>query len=370
MVVAKIKCTITLCMIVKDEEEVLQKCLNSVKEICDEIIIVDTGSTDKTKEIAKEFTENVIDFLWINDFSAARNFSFSHATKDYILWLDADDILLKEDLQKFKNLKKDLDISIDAVSMRYHTAFDEYGNPTFSFRRNRLVKRENNFQWIGPVHEYLEVGGNIYTADIAITHRKSDKSFQSIQSDRNLKIYESRLEKGEEFTPRDLYYYANELKDHALFQKSSLYYQAFLATKKGWVEDEIRACINMAECYRNLGNAEKEKESLVMSICYDVPRPEVSCRLGDLYKSKRNYKKAIIWYSLALEIVEDDHQGFKQEAYSTWYPHLQLCVCYWQIGNIGLAEEHNNQAKKFRPNDSKVKYNEEFFKTLKSKISE
>ena len=356
-------------MIVKDEEEVLRQCLNSVKEICDEIIIVDTGSTDNTKAIAKEFTNKVIDFTWINDFSAARNFAFSHATMDYILWLDADDILLQQDLQKFKNLKKKLDISIDAVSMIYHTAFDEYGNPTFSFRRNRLVKRVNNFRWIGPVHEYLEVGGNISTTHIAITHRKNDKTKHSVQSDRNLKIYEGRLEKGEEFSPRDLYYYANELKDHAQYKKATMYYQLFLATKKGWVEDEIRACINMAECYRNLGIVDKEKESLVMSICYDVPRPEVSCRLGDLAKNVNNFKKAITWYRLALEIVEDDHQGFKQEAYSTWYPHLQLCVCYWESGDVVLAEKHNNQAKKYRPNDSKVKYNEEFFKNFKKNKS-
>ena len=154
-------------------------------------------------------------------------------------------------------LKDNLDVSIDAVSMIYNIAFDEYGNPTFSYRRNRLVKRENNFKWIGPVHEYLDVRGNIFPTDIAITHRKNEKSNQSIQSDRNLKIYEKRLEKGEEFTPRDLFYYANELKDHAQFQKSSIYYQEFLATKKGWVEDEIRACINMAECYRNLGQFRK-----------------------------------------------------------------------------------------------------------------
>jgi len=355
-------CTITLCMIVKNEEEVLHQCLNSVKEICDEIIIVDTGSTDKTKEISYQFTEKVIDFKWIDDFSAARNFAFSHATMDYILWLDADDILLNEDLHKFKNLKKNLDISIDAVSMIYNIAFDEYGNPTFSYRRNRLIKRVNNFKWIGPVHEYLNVHGNILSADIAITHRKTDKTNQSIQSDRNLKIYEDRMKKGETFTPRDLFYYANELKDHNQFQKSIIYYREFLATKKGWVEDEIRACINMAECYRKLGNLEKETESLVMSINYDVPRPEVSCRLGDFYKNKRNYKKAITWYRLALEIEVDNLQGFKEEAYSTWYPHLQLCECYWKIGDTEQSIEHNNKAKIHRPNDSIVKNNEEFFK--------
>jgi glycosyltransferase involved in cell wall biosynthesis len=353
-------CTITLCMIVKNEEEVLHQCLSSVKEICDEIIIVDTGSMDKTKDIAKNFTEKIFDFEWIDNFSAARNFAFSHATKDYILWLDADDILLKEDHQKFKILKKNLNASIDAVSMIYNIAFDEYGQPTFSYRRNRLVKREKEFKWIGLVHEYLEVSGNIYTADIAITHRKSDKT-KSVQSDRNILIYENRLKNGEDFSPRDLYYYANELKDHADFQKAIKNYHNFLDTKKGWVEDEIRACINMAECYRNLGNLIKEKESLVMSFIYDVPRPEASCRLGDLYKENKEFNKAIVWYRLALEKEAVNNPGFRQEAYSTWYPHLQLCVCYWETGEQKLAEEHNNRAKVYRPNDSSVKTNEKFF---------
>jgi len=356
-------------MIVKNEEDVLYQCLNSVKEICDEMIIVDTGSTDKTKEIAKQFTEKVIDFKWIDDFSAARNTAFGHATMDYILWLDADDILLLEDQKKFKILKTTLDSSFDAYSMIYNIAFDEYDNPTFSFRRNRLVKREKNFKWIGPVHEYLDVQGIIFHADIAITHRKIDKKNQSIQSDRNLKIYEKRLEKGEKFTPRDLFYYANELKDHAQFQKSITFYEQFLATKRGWIEDEIRACINMAMSYRNLGNAEKEKESLVMSFIYDLPRPEVTCRLGDIYTNKRDFKKAITWYRLALEIEEEDHLGFRQIAYSTWYPHLQLCYCFWELGDVEQSIKHHEKSKKFRPNDSIVKKNEEFFRTyFKNKI--
>ncbi|CEI83373.1 SPBc2 prophage-derived glycosyltransferase SunS [Oceanobacillus oncorhynchi] len=64
---------VSLCMIVKNEEEVMRQCLDSVKDLCEEIIIVDTGSTDKTKEIAREYTDKVIDFKWIDDFSAARN---------------------------------------------------------------------------------------------------------------------------------------------------------------------------------------------------------------------------------------------------------------------------------------------------------
>lgn len=351
---------ISLCMIVKNEEEVLYQCLNSVKDICDEMIIVDTGSTDKTKEIAMQFTDKIYDFEWIDDFSAARNFAFSKATKDYILWLDADDVLLEEDQKKFLTLKNELHSGIDAVTMLYHITFDDHGNPTFSYRRHRLVKREENFQWIGVVHEYLEVGGHIIDSDVAITHRKSKKS--KIDHQRNLKIYEKRLTKGEKFSPRDLFYYANELKDHGHFQKAIIYYHEFLATKKGWVEDEIRACINMAYCYRNLGNLEKEIDALVKSITYDVPRPEVSCRIGDLYKDKKLFKKAIIWYRLAVEVEVDSNLGFNQPSYSTWYPHLQLCYCYWQIGEKELSVKHNNKAKMYRPNDPQVKYNENFFK--------
>ncbi|MEN2453310.1 glycosyltransferase family 2 protein, partial [Bacillus sp. JR_15] len=98
--------TISLCMIVKNEEEVLADCLSSVQDIVDEMIIVDTGSTDRTKEIAHSFSAQVLDFEWVQHFAKARNFAFSRATKEYILWLDADDVLLEEDRQKFLQLKE------------------------------------------------------------------------------------------------------------------------------------------------------------------------------------------------------------------------------------------------------------------------
>lgn len=358
---------ISLCMIVKNEEEVLRECLNSVKDICDEIIIVDTGSSDKTKEIATEFTKKVFDFEWIDDFSAARNFSFSKATKDYILWLDADDVLLEEDQKKLNKLKEELTGEADAISMLYHIAFDEYDNPSFSYRRFRLVKRERNFNWKGPVHEYLAVSGNVISSDVAVTHRKREKSTQRTPSERNIRIYEKRLESGEVFTPRDLFYYANELKDHGQLEKAIQYYEQLLALEKGWVEDRIQACINMALCYRGLGNLEKEIDALVKTIHYDVPRPEVSCRIGDLYKERNIYKKAIMWYLLAIEADTESRLGFRQVAYSTWYPHMQLCVCFWKIGHDELAVEHNKKAKEYRPSDPIVLQNEKFFDEYFSK---
>lgn len=79
--------TISLCMIVKNEEDVIARCLESVKDLVDEINIVDTGSTDNTKKIVKQFTNRIFEFEWVHHFAQARNFSFQQATQDYILWL-------------------------------------------------------------------------------------------------------------------------------------------------------------------------------------------------------------------------------------------------------------------------------------------
>ncbi len=351
--------TISLCMIVKNEEEVLGDCLSSVINICDEIIIVDTGSTDQTKEIAEKFTNKIYDFKWIDDFSAARNFAFSKASMEYVFWLDADDVLYKADQEKFKKLKESLRKVVDCVSMLYILEIDNYGNPAFYFRRNRLVKRSNNFQWKGAVHEYLEVGGYISQSDIRIVHQKGKKK-NTATSQRNIKIYENRLKKGEIFSPRDLYYYANELKDHQKYDKALLYYKKFLQGKKGWLEDNIRACLYMADIYRINNDEKKALQILLQTFEFDIPRPEPCCRLGDYFTEAKKYNLAIYWYELALQ---NDYQpeGFHYEAFSTWYPHLSLCMMYWRIGNKQKSFEHHEIVKKMRPNDPKVVYNQQFF---------
>ncbi|MEK4026743.1 MULTISPECIES: glycosyltransferase family 2 protein [Sporosarcina] len=358
---------ISLCMIVRDEEEVLEQCLNSVAYLCEEIVIIDTGSVDRTKEIARKFTDKIYDFEWIDDFSAARNFAFQQATKEYILWMDADDVLLKSDGEKLARLKESLDPSVDVVSMLYHVAFDEYGNPSFSFRRNRLVKRVRDFKWVGPVHEVLLISGNILASDISVTHRKADKKKKNQSKGRNLRIYEKRREAGEEFTPRDLFYFANELKDHGHFEKALQQYTEFLTTEKGWVEDIIRACLYKADCYRVLKRPKEEMAALVSTMNYDIPRPEAACRIGDIYKEKGLFQKAIFWYKTAVDIETEADMGFTNKSFSTWYPHLQLCVCYWKTGDVQAAIDQNLLAKQYRPKDPVIMNNESFFKEHRAK---
>ena len=350
------KITISLCMIVKNEEDTIGRCLDSVKGIPDEIVIVDTGSTDLTKEIVGKYTDRILEFTWIDDFAAARNFAFSQATMNYILWLDADDVLSQLDRELFLKLKQSLDPLMDVVNMPYLLAFDQFGVVTYSLRRNRLVKRSKKFRWIGPVHEYLEVYGDVLNSDICVTHKDMCKD----DSDRNLKIYENRLTKGEVFSPRDLYYYANELFDHQLNNRAMEAYHKFLKTGQGWVEDNLCACGKLADCYQNLGEKDKQLEYIFKSFEHATPRAEFCCRLGLYFLLAEQYAQGVFWYKLATQLEPIDSWGPKIEACWTWLPHLQLCVCYDRLSKHELAYEHNEIARKYSPENTQILYNKNY----------
>jgi len=179
-------------MIVKNEEEVLERCLNSLKGLMDEIIIVDTGSTDSTKEIAARYTDKIYDFSWCDDFAAARNFSFSKASMDFAMWLDADDVFLEADKNAFIELKNSIPDNVDVVMLRYHTAFDEEGKPVFSYYRERLIRKGTVSFWKGRVHEVIVHTGRVMYSEVAVTHR----SVKTGYNDRNLRIYEKQEKRG------------------------------------------------------------------------------------------------------------------------------------------------------------------------------
>lgn len=199
-------------MIVRDEQDTLGRCLESVAGVFDEIVIVDTGSNDATKDVATRWGARVFDFAWIDDFAAARNFAFAQGSSELLMWLDADDVLLPTDREKLLALKADLDPRIDAVSMVYHTQFDAAGNVTSSNRRFRIVRRDKDVSWAGIVHEDLVFAGQFtyLDTDIVVTHRKPDTD--SGPSRRNLTILENHIAAGRQLRPVDVFNYARELK--------------------------------------------------------------------------------------------------------------------------------------------------------------
>ncbi|MGE7929460.1 glycosyltransferase [Lysinibacillus xylanilyticus] len=357
--------SISLCMIVKNEEDVIGRCLASVKDLVDEINIIDTGSTDNTKQIVKQFTDRIFDFEWIHHFAVARNFSFQQATKEYILWLDADDVLLEEDQEKFQALKEALTLDIDAVSMNYNLSFDNEGNVSSLLRRYRLVRRDKQFQWIGAVHEYLEVGGNLLDSNIAVSHLPL-----SHDHTRNINIYKQLVESGEPLSPRDTFYYANELLDHGQFEDAIFYYETFLTSKLGWVEDNIRACFKLADCYSHLNDTENNLSSIFRSFEYDIPRPEACCRLGFHFMEQAKNYEAIFWYEQALLIKQNPNAPFQNKTFTTWLPHLQLCVLFDRLQQYETANAHNELARSLLPNDERILHNKTYFDRILNKGNE
>lgn len=164
--------TVSVCMIVNNEEKNLPKCLDCLKDFADEIIIVDTGSTDNTKNIAKNYTDKIYDFEWVDDFSSARNFAFSKATMEYIYTADADEVIDEANQEKMMQIKHVLLPEIEIVQMNYTNQL-EYGS-TYNYDsepRPKLFRRIREFRWQDPVHETVITEPVVYDSDIDIIHK-------------------------------------------------------------------------------------------------------------------------------------------------------------------------------------------------------
>lgn len=346
---------LSLCMIVRDEEATLGRCLTSVAGVFDEVVVVDTGSADNTREVAAELGARVVDFAWVDDFAAARNASFAQATSDYLMWLDADDVLLPEDRVKLLNLKRTLDPQIDAVSMPYFTAFDDAGNVVASNRRLRIVRRSKNFTWVGAVHEDLVVG-EVYTfldTDIVVTHRKPQGD--SGLSDRNLRILEKLMSSGQQPRSIDVLNYARELEMHRQFARAVPYYEQFLDAGEGDLDVRLFALHKLASCYYMTGQPQKEWECTLRSLEMDVPRPEFSCRLGERFLVRNQFSQAAFWYELALSSQGTPNKwSIDSPPFRTWLPHKQLGLCYYQLGDYQRSLHHNQKAQTYLPDDPDI----------------
>ena len=353
--------SLSLCMIVKNEEKVLKRCLDSIKDVVDEIIIVDTGSTDNTKNIAKEFTTKIYDFKWIDDFSAARNYSFSKATKDYIIWLDADDVILKKDMEALLKLKENLDKKVDMVLLKYNTGFDENGNVNFSYYRERILKREKKYMWVSPIHEVIPISGQILYSDICVTHKKIGVT----DPKRNLKIFENMIKKGLNLDARQQFYYARELYYAKEYDKSIFQFNEFLNRDDGWVENKINACLDLYHCYMNIEDKNNAFLTLTRSFMYDLPRAEICCELGNFFLNATNYINAIYWYKLALTIPLDTTKGgfYNLDCYN-FIPYIELCVCYYNLNDMAQAKAYNELAGSVKPINKSYLHNKELFEKL------
>ncbi|MCI8895299.1 MAG: glycosyltransferase family 2 protein [Lachnospiraceae bacterium] len=354
--------TISLCMIVKNEEMHIARCLESVTKLVDEIIIVDTGSTDRTAEIASGYTTKVYSHPWTDDFSDARNYSFSKAAMDYCMWMDADDILEEIEADKFLQLKQSLSQDVDIVMMKYHTSFDESGKPSFTYFRERWIRNSAQYRWVGAVHEVIPPAGRIIYSDIAISHRKMNGG----DPDRNLNIYRKMLREGKLLDPRQQYYYGRELYYHKQYEEAAAVLEQFLLLEEGWIENKIEACSVCANCYYHQGQDQAAINALLRSMSFDLPRAELCCEIGKHFLARGNYHTAAYWYETALGRPKDGQlNGFILPDCYDYIPLLQLCVCFDKMGDRKKAEEYNERAGACKPYSKAYLYNKKYFDSLK-----
>lgn len=355
--------TLSLCMIVKNEEETLDNCLSNAKEYADEIIIVDTGSTDKTKDIALKYTDKIYNFEWVYDFSKARNFSFDKATSQYIMWLDADDIILSESVDYIKKWKM-LDSDEDVLMCSYITNYENDFKPIFQYARERILKNKPTLRWHDRVHECIIPQGKVvYNNDIKVYHHKKQKEY----TDRNLNIYLKMINDNEKFTPRQQFYYARELYYNNKIDEAIHELAKFISERKGWIENNIEACLNLSKCYQIKKEYDNALSALFGSFIYSVPRGEILYEIGSIFFNLDKLDNAIYWFKQALQSEINVQSGaFINEDCYKFLPSLQLCLCYYKKGDILQSYHYHLISKGFKPNDERVVYNDNFFKNLKN----
>ena len=350
--------TLSVCLIVKDEQQTIARCLNCAAKFADEIVVVDTGSSDNTVAEVKKFTDKVYFFKWCYDFSAARNFAFKKATKDLVMWLDADDVVTDENCAKINELKNSFE-NYDMAVLQYATAFDG-DRPTFVYNRERIFRRNKNYRFYGAVHEAVIPSGRILYSDAVIYHKKIREN----EPMRNLRIYQNAIAGGAKLDARQKFYYGRELYFNKMYREAIAVLQDFL-NGDGWSVNKAEACLNIYQAYKALGEDENAYNALLRAFIISPPSSQVCCILGEMFFDRGEYFSAIYWYKCAMSVKEDEKSGgFINKDFGDFVPLIQLCVIYDRLGNFETACAYNEEAGKIKPTNANYLSNAKYFESL------
>ncbi len=237
--------TLSVCMIVKNEERFLEDCLKSVQGVADQLVVIDTGSDDGTVDIARKFGAEVHFFKWRDDFSAARNESIKYATGDWILWLDADERLLPESVKELKSLLKAEEKPVACV-VQIRNRMPDGKNYKFS-TAHRLFTKHRGIRFSGRIHEQIAysvaaLGGEERTCNVALEHLgyALEKTAQNKKNRRNRKL----LEKMVRYEPQNAYAHFTLAQNYNIsgeWQKAVKHYR--IAQKLGTLDDALRGTL-------------------------------------------------------------------------------------------------------------------------------
>lgn len=337
---------LSVCMIVKDEQDLLPRCLDSVQGIADEIIIVDTGSQDATKEIAQRYTNKLYDYQWDQDFAAARNESLRHATGKWILVLDADEYLAADDHGEWLDF---LATEQPAPNVAYtvpvinFTGEKDYEDEITTSPVTRLFPNFKDIQFERPIHEQLTRGmaGELYhkKIDLKIYHTgyQVSRVVKKDKHERNMLIFD-RMKKNGNLSTYDWYTMGNQYR-YAKEEEQAIdcYERALKGNNENtaWYPHCVIGLISLYYKHDRLNHSwQLTEEALVRYAEY----PEYHFikgvhleTLGFLVEAMHSYKKAI---DVGEKRAENNQEFWLTEpGYAFESPALQLVSLNYRLKN-------------------------------------
>lgn len=349
--------TVSLCLIAKNEAHNVTPLLSSVKGCFDEIIFVDTGSTDNTQFFIEQVNKQieagssvwagipeikVYHFDWINDFAAARNFCFDKATKDYVCWLDLDDSL--SDAKAFIQWRDTVMHAAHYWLAVYNYAFDEKGNVKCQFVRERVIKRNHGFKWEYPVHEGLiqKEGKKFWPNRVNswwVNHRRGAEDIKQDHM-RNVKIME-KLDMNT-VHPRMKFYYGKELFENGFQKEAGKPLMEAAAAPELDLHDRLLTMQYAAQSAVSQQAWPQALDILFNGLKIMPNRAEYWCLLGDVYSNIGQVENAMMAYQTAILCKPNNLNGtvvVEPGAYGE-YPHIRLAQINLGMGNWLKAADH------------------------------
>lgn len=346
---------ISVCLIVKNESNNLERCLSSIRPFVEEIVVVDTGSSDNSPEIAKKFADKFEVFTdcnskdgLIENFSLARQRSFDLASKDWVLWIDGDDVVEGADkLLEFVNSYKN---THDAVCymMPYDYARDESGHSYCLHYRERLVFPKNKFKWVCPVHEVLVAKDGVNklsltTNDVKIIHHREGKK---IENERNLRILKKHVEVLGETDPRLIYYLGREYLDHNYHDDGIRVMKQYVEVS-GWADEKYMAIMRIANAYFGKDDIDSAIEWCHKAIIVKKDWEQAYFLLGKIYQylaarginSSVNWNLCINYCKIGLSLPRPDTVLFVDHSERNVRIHEVLNIALYHCGRYSEAIE-------------------------------
>lgn len=314
--------SISICIIAKNEEKNISRCLSSIKKHPFEIIVVDTGSNDRTKEIAFQYTDKVYDFNWIDDFSAARNYAASKTSNDWILSLDCDEYLEDCDFSSLYSLTKKHETSIGSIQIKSHCK-SSLGDAAVEIGTIYRLYNKHYYHFSGKIHEQLValnplICTSSFDSGLVIVHLgyNEDCDFLINKQNRNISLLQKELLTCEESLKPYLYFQLGE-SYRVLYQlqseplKNTATENALTYYKKA-LEYDIKPDIPyykqllLGYSYALFRKNEYLKAIEFIESCHESvnSNSDFIFLLASLYNNIGNYEKAILLFKKTLTLSE------------------------------------------------------------------